>query len=79
MKHSWTKPNSSVERVQDRTQSMAENAAAWFDARSKRESDLRAIEGDKTFDGQQRFLKTAATLAKEKRLSRIAVLARKRS
>jgi SAM-dependent methyltransferase len=68
-----------VEHVEDRTQSMAENAAGWFDARSKRESDLRAIEGDETFDGQQRFLETAAVLAKERRLSRIAILARKRS
>ena len=68
-----------VERVEDRTQSMAENAAGWFDARCKRESDLRAIEGDETFDGQQRLLETAAILAKERRLSRIALLARKRS
>ena len=68
-----------VERVEDRTQSMAENAAGWFHARFKREADLRAIEGDETFDGQQRFLETAAVLAKEKRLSRIAILARGRS
>jgi hypothetical protein len=67
-----------VERVEDRTQNMAENAAGWRDARSRRESDLRAIEGDETFDGQQRFLETAAILAKERRLSRLAILARKR-
>jgi SAM-dependent methyltransferase len=68
-----------VERVEDRTQSMADNAAGWFAARARRELDLRAIEGDATFDGQQRFLETAAILAKERRLSRIAILARKRS
>ena len=68
-----------VERVEDRTQNMAENAAGWRDARSRREPELRAIEGDETFDGQQRFLETAAILARERRLSRIAILARKRS
>ena len=33
---------------------------------------LRRIEGDETFDGQQRFLEGAATLATERRLSRHA-------
>ena len=68
-----------VERVIDRTPNMAQNAAGWRNARSKREVDLRAVEGDETFDGQQRFLEITANLAKEQRLSRIAVLARKRS
>jgi SAM-dependent methyltransferase len=68
-----------IERVEDRTGNMADNAAGWRDARLKREPDLRAIEGDETFEGQQRFLDTAATLARERRLSRIAILARKRS
>jgi SAM-dependent methyltransferase len=66
-----------VEHVEDRTQNMAENAAGWRDARSKRESDLRAIEGDEVFEGQQLFLETAAILAKERRLSRFALLARR--
>jgi hypothetical protein len=66
-----------VEQVEDRTRNMAENAAGWRDARSKRDRDLRAIEGDEAFDGQQLFLETAATLAREKRLSRIAILARR--
>ena len=64
-----------VERVEDRTQNMAENAAGWFAARAARETALRRIEGDETFEGQQRFLETAATLAKEQRLSRFAILA----
>jgi hypothetical protein len=38
---------------------------------------LRAIEGDDVIEGQQRFLETAAVLADERRLSRIAILARK--
>jgi SAM-dependent methyltransferase len=66
-----------IERVEDRTRNMAENAAGWRDARARREPDLRAIEGDDAFDCQQLFLETAAILAKEKRLSRIVILARK--
>ncbi len=68
-----------VERVEDRTQNMAENAAGWLKARAKRESDLRAIEGDDVFDGQQTFLETAANLANERRLSRLAILAKRYS
>jgi SAM-dependent methyltransferase len=67
-----------VERVEDRTQNMADNASGWRAARAKREAELRAIEGDATFEGQQRFLGTAATLARERRLSRFALLARRR-
>jgi ubiquinone/menaquinone biosynthesis C-methylase UbiE len=68
-----------VERAEDRTRNMAENARGWREARSRRQADLRAIEGDETFEGQQRFLETAAMLARERRLSRMALLARKRS
>jgi hypothetical protein len=68
-----------VERVEDRTQNMALNAAGWLDARARREPDLRAIEGDEAFDGQQQFLETAAVLAREKRLSRIVMIARRPS
>jgi SAM-dependent methyltransferase len=68
-----------VERVEDHTQNMADSAAGWLGARSKRESELRTIEGDEAFEDQQRFLETAAILAKERRLSRIAILSRRRS
>jgi hypothetical protein len=64
-----------IERVADRTENMAQNAAGWLAARARREKDLRTIEGDATFEGQQRFLATAATLARERRLSRFAILA----
>jgi len=37
-----------------------------------------AIEGDAAFDGQQRFLEIAAMLAEERRLSRLAMLSRRR-
>jgi SAM-dependent methyltransferase len=68
-----------VERVEDRTENMAQNARGWRDARAKREKELRTIEGDETFDGQQRFLETTTILAQERRLSRIVIVARKRS
>jgi SAM-dependent methyltransferase len=68
-----------VERVEDRTRNMADNAAGWRAARSRREADLRALEGEEAFEGQQRFLETAACLAAERRLSRIAILARRPS
>ena len=68
-----------IERVEDRTHNMASNAAGWLGARERREAELRAIEGDEVFEGQQRFLATAATLARERRLSRVALLARKLS
>ncbi len=67
-----------VERVEDRTANMALNAAGWFRARERHAADLRAIEGDAGFEGQQRFLETAATLAGERRLSRFAILASRR-
>jgi hypothetical protein len=67
----------SVERIEDRTPNMAANAAGWLEARAKREAGLCIIEGNDVFDGQQKFLATAAKLAKERRLSRVAVLARR--
>jgi SAM-dependent methyltransferase len=66
-----------VERVEDRTLNMTTNAAGWLSARAKREAELRRIEGDEAYIGQQRFLETAAALAKERRLSRFALLARR--
>lgn len=65
-------------RTEDRTSNMAENAAGWLAARRRREADLRRIEGDATFEGQQRFLETTAMLAMERRLSRVAFLAQAR-
>jgi SAM-dependent methyltransferase len=67
-----------VERSEDRTPNMARNAAGWQAARASREEELRKIEGDEAFFGQQRFLATAAKLAEERRLSRFAIVARKR-
>lgn len=62
----------------DRTENMAAMAAGWRDARAAKEADLRKIEGDEAFEGQQEFLDVCATLARERRLSRIAYRAVKR-
>jgi SAM-dependent methyltransferase len=64
-----------VDRVEDRTENMARMARTWFAARQARARDLRRIEGDATFEGQQRFLETSAQLAAERRLSRLALFA----
>jgi SAM-dependent methyltransferase len=57
----------------DRTENMARMAERWRAAREARAQDLRAIEGDATFEGQQRFFEVAGRLAAERRLSRFAL------
>jgi SAM-dependent methyltransferase len=66
-----------VVAVEDATENMAAVAERWLAARARRAAPLRAIEGDDTFDGQQRFLDVAAGLARERRLSRFVFLAEK--
>lgn len=61
-----------VEWMEDRTENMARNARGWLEARARYETDLRRIEGNKTFEDQQKFFEVAATLAEERRLSRFA-------
>lgn len=63
--------------IEDATENMAEMAHRWREARAKREDALRKIEGDDSFDGQQRFLEVASRLARERRLSRYIYLAEK--
>ena len=63
--------------VEDATENMAAVAERWFAARASREGKLREIEGEQTFDGQQRFLEVTARLARERRLSRLVYLAEK--
>src|SRR4051812_474934 len=55
--------------VEDATENMAQMAARWRAARADREQALRQIEGDESFEGQQRFLDVASRLARERRLS----------
>lgn len=63
--------------VEDATENMAELAGRWLAARARREEALREIEGEETFEGQQRFLDVAGTLARDRRLSRFVYLAEK--
>ena len=65
-----------VETV-DRTENMARVAERWRSAREARAVDLRRVEGDATFEGQQRFFEVATRLAAERRLSRFAFHARR--
>jgi SAM-dependent methyltransferase len=67
-----------VTDVVDRTENMANMADRWRSARQGHAADLRRIEGDATFEGQQRFLEVAARLAFERRLSRFAFRAVRR-
>jgi SAM-dependent methyltransferase len=66
-----------IERFEDRTENMAANASGWHAARARREAELRALEGDAAFEGQQRFLEVTAALAATRRLSRYAIAARR--
>lgn len=59
-----------VDRVEDHTENMASTADRRRVARAAHEADLRRIEGDAPFEGQQEFLAMAAKLAAERRLSR---------
>jgi SAM-dependent methyltransferase len=61
-----------VTDVVDRTENMAVTAQRRMTARQRHEADLRRIEGEATFEGQQRFLGVAARIAAERRLSRFA-------
>jgi SAM-dependent methyltransferase len=63
--------------IEDATENMAAVAERWLTARAERADTLRAIEGEQTFGGQQRFLEVTARLARERRLSRFIHLAEK--
>lgn len=62
--------------VDDTTESKARIAQNRHDARVRHERELRLVEGDQTYEARQRFFQTAATLARERRLSRLAILAK---
>ena len=66
-----------VTDVVDGTENMAIIARRRREVRERHASDLRGIEGDETFEGQQRFLEVASRLAAERRLSRFAFRASK--
>lgn len=66
-----------VERAEDRSPNVAANAGGWYAARERREPDLRRLEGDAGFEGQQRFLAMTARLAAQGRLRREVLVARR--
>lgn len=66
-----------VLRVEDTTVQMATVARRWLDARASYQEALLEDEGLETFEGTQRLLTVAHTIADERRLSRFAFLARK--
>ncbi|MBI3478476.1 MAG: class I SAM-dependent methyltransferase [Acidobacteria bacterium] len=64
---------------EDVTANMAEVAERRRAARASRAADLREIEGDQTYEGQQEFFAVASRIAKEGRLSRFLFVADKLS
>lgn len=64
---------------EDRTENMAAMARRWRIAREARRTELERIEGEKTYQGQQRFLEVSARTAEERRLSRYFYVAERRS
>lgn len=62
---------------ENRTRNMAEIAERRMAARASRNSALREIEGDETYEAQQEFLSIAARVARENRLSRFVHFAEK--
>ena len=62
---------------EDLTENMAAMAGRWHDARARFRDELLVDEGEDTFEGIQRFLAACHLLARERRLSRYAYLARR--
>lgn len=63
--------------VEDVTGNEADVALRWWRARERHREALVAREGERNFDGLQRFLHCAHRLSGERRLSRFAYLAEK--
>lgn len=66
-----------IELREDLTENMSAMAGRWHDARDRFRDELVADEGAATFDDIQRFLAACHLLARERRLSRYAYLARR--
>lgn len=64
-------------RVEDATQNMDDVAARWHAARAAHAGELDALEGSDENAAFQRFLSVVSALARERRLSRLAYVARK--
>ena len=66
-------------RCEDSTENVVAVTRRWRDARERHRVDLIDDEGAETFEGLQRFLAVAHTLARERRLSRHTLHATKGS
>jgi cyclopropane fatty-acyl-phospholipid synthase-like methyltransferase len=66
-------------RCEDVTANMAQVAASRHAARASRSMPLRQIEGDDLYNSQQNFLQACASLAEERRLSRLVYVCKKPS
>jgi SAM-dependent methyltransferase len=64
-------------RVSDTTESAAQIAIRWRQARDKRKKELVAVEGEGNFEGLQRFLSCVHSLTAERRLLRYLYVADK--
>ena len=64
-------------RVNDTTQSATAIAGKWHQAREKRKPALAKLEGERNFEGLQRFLSCGHTLTAERRLLRYLYVAEK--
>ncbi len=62
-------------RVEDVSENPARVATAWHGARAQRAAELDELEGAEQNAVMQQFLATVATLARERRLSRVAYVA----
>jgi ubiquinone/menaquinone biosynthesis C-methylase UbiE len=62
---------------EDATENMAQIAQRRAAARAKRSEDLRKIEGNESYEGQQEFFTVAARIARDRRLSRFLYVAEK--
>ena len=63
--------------AEDVTDNMAVIARKRMDARASKAAQLRAIEGESTFEAQQQFFAVATRIASERRLSRFVYIAEK--
>ena len=66
-----------LERQEDVTEQMSTISLRRYEARRRERDELLALEGERTYEGQQRFLAMVHQLASERRLSRYVYLARK--
>ena len=66
-----------VVSVEDTTDHLADVAGRRHDARARHADELVAVEGGDAFAGRQRFFQLVATLAQERRLSRLVYTAKR--